>query len=327
MNFKRTLLALTTLTLAASVAQAAPGDVGAGSYGINNGGTTANPTATVGQTITVTVPKRFGLHLHRSSWNLDLAFLNANGTYTGVEGAPTGTSASDAKCVRAGDHSSTSGRDYLYQVGTSTDKNTKILSLLNGATYEGDQVADTAGNAYSYTGVLSWPAPSNARSGSGTSETFALGTAGTTGTGAGGTINQPIGGYPGFYTTTGEGSSSLVWKGPIMCSFQTIVQKFSNSSSGFNFTAKLTPGTNSTFPLPLYVRDFIKGPAITGISTSSVVLSTTATTLAAGTANTLTGGWLDDHLLQVLVFDGTETNGNYVGNVTYTLSDPTPPTN
>ena len=315
MNLKPTLLALSTLALAAGAAQAQT--VGAGSYNIS--GTSASVT----QTITVTVPKRFGLHLHRSSWNLNLGFVGADGTYTNAEGAPTGTSASDAKCVRAGDHSSGAngtGRDFLYYatgvlpVSASSSKNQKILSLLANAAYEGDQVADTAGNAYSYTGTLAWPTPSNP--------------------GVGGTaINAPIGGYPGFYVTGGN----LVWKGSIMCSFQTIVQKFSNSSNGFNFTANLTAAalpTGNTFPLPLYVRDFIKSgagnPLPTGVSTppayGAVTLTSTGgpQTLAIATSGNTSGGWLDDHLLQVLVFDGSETNGTYVGNVTYTLTDTTP---
>ena len=327
MNLKRTLFALTTLALAASVAQAAPGDVGAGSFNI--GGTSAS----VSQTITVTVPKRFGLHLHRSSWNLDLGFLNANGTYTGVEGAPTGTSAGDAKCVRAGDHSSGAtgtGRDFLYYVGNTqffgtvnnaSSKDRKVLSLLVNAQYEGDQIADAANN-YSYAGTLTWPAVSNATS-------FNPGG-----------ISNLIGGYPGFYAPTSGGNTSLVWKGSIMCSFQTIVQKFSNSSSGFNFAANLTAAsggtvaTGNSFPFPLYVRDFIKSgagnPLPTGVSTpptfGAVALTSTGgpQTLAIATSGNTSGGWLDDHLLQVLVFDGSETNGTYVGNVTYTLTDPTP---
>jgi hypothetical protein len=293
MKLNRAIFTLTALALFSTAAQAQT--VGLGSYDIDA------VSASVSQAITVTVPKRFGLHLHLNTWNLDLADVDVNGVSATNEGI---------NCVRAGDHSSGAtgtGRDFLYfgagATATST-KNDKILSLINAATFEGDQFQDVD-NAYSYNGALTWADPANP--------------------GVGGTvIDAPIGGYPGFYVN----DDVLVWKGPIMCSFQTIVQKFSNSSSGFNFTAQLSAGTASTFPLPLYVRDFIKGPAIAGVTTSSAVLTTAATaatTLATGTAGTTTGGWLDDHLLQVIVLDGTETNGTYVGNVTYTLADATPP--
>jgi len=316
------VITLVALALSVAQAQTAGGPVGAGTYQVDGS------SATVGQTITLGIPTRFGLHLHRSSWTLDLGLVGVNGNYgtTRPIGVDNNT---EAKCVRAGDHSSGTtgtGRDFLYYTGSATNassKNDKILSLVNGAAYEGDQYADnTVGNPYSYTGTLTWPAPLNPRTGPGTGVA-----------GAGGTIASPIGGYPGFYTNNGV----LVWKGPIMCSFQTIVQKFSNSANGFIFTAALTPGDGSTFPLPLYVRDFIKSDEATnplpdnvGYNPNAVVLTENGEPelLAAGfgfngegfTGGT-TGGWLDDHLLQVLVFDGSETDGSYKGTVTYTLAD------
>ncbi len=313
MKLNRTLIALTTLALAASTAQAqtvpASGTAGAGSYSISD------TSASVSQTITVTVPKRFGLHLHLSSWNLNLGNVGVDGTYSSATGnngstpqTSPATNPADANCVRAGDHSSGAtgtGRDFLYYTAPATgtsSKDDKIKSLLNGSTFEGDQYADTAGNAYSYEGNLTWATPSNLRSPATT------------------TLDAPIGGYPGFYIS----GSNLVWKGPIMCSFQTIVQKFSNSKDGFFFSANLT--TSTSFPFPLYIRDFIKGTSPAGVSTNSAALTTTSgpAILAQGTTGTTTGGWLDDHLLQVIVFDGSETNGSYKGNVTYTLSDVTP---
>ena len=260
---------------------------GVGNYNISG------TSASVSQTITVTVPTRFGLHLHLSSWNLDL-------NNVGQEGGPS--------CFRAGNHSSAlgtagTGRDFLYGTGANTDS--KILSLIAAATYRGDQVTDAA-NPYSYLGSLNW---NNTQ-----------------------IDGQPTGGYPGFYVTGGK----LVWKGPIMCSFQTIVQKFANTD-GWRFTSSLTDNNATAaaparpWTLPLYVADrFTNGPIprFTTVSNGLRLLpgSVNARTLASAPSNPrgaprTTGGWLDDNILQVILFDGSETNGTYSGTVTYTLGD------
>jgi len=240
----------------------------------------------------VTVPTRFGLHLHLSSWNLDL-------NNAGQTGGPS--------CYRAGDHSSGlgssfTGRDFLYGTGANTDS--KILSLIAAATYRGDQVADAA-NPYSYLGSLNW---NNAQIDS-----------------------QPTGGYPGFYVTGGK----LVWKGPIMCSFQTIVQKFANTA-GFTFSATLadnttTPNPSATpptrpFNLPLYIADRpTDATTTTGINFARngvrLLPGATGKKVLASSSTRRTGGWLDDNILQVILFDGSEINGAYSATVTYTMAD------
>jgi hypothetical protein len=287
------------LLMVAGAAQAQTGTVGAGSYSIDS------TTATVSQTITVTVPTRFGLHLHLNAWNLDL----------NTAGQPAGPS-----CFRAGNHSSGlgtlgTGRDTIYTgpsgsipvTSTAAVKDAAILSLIAASTYRGDQVADGA-NPYSYIGSLAW---NDTRM-----------------------DTQPIGGYPGFYV---NGGGVLEWKGPIMCSFQTIVQKFANTN-GWRFTSSLTDNnvtpssTNPAWTLPLYVADRFTSGAIAGFSSATGGLrllpgATNARTLASAAPTTgtaaprTTGGWLDDNILQVILFDGSETNGTYNGTVTYTLGD------
>ena len=278
------------LALGSAQAQTA----GAGNYNVSG------TSASVSQTITVIVPKRFGLHLHNSNWNLDL-------------GNPATVASS---CYRAGDHSSGlgssfTGRDTIYTntpplgtiptTSTAAQKDAAILSLIRAATYSGDgtfssSAATDPGNPYWTVGQLLW---------------------------GDGRMNQTTGGYPGFYVN--PTSSKLEWKGPIMCAFRTIVQKFSNNTGGFRFTASLgTTGVNS-FPLPLYIAD---RPTLasntTGINftPNGVRLplnASTATTLAS--SGRTTGGWLDDNILQVVLLDGTETNGVYTGTVTYNLTD------
>lgn len=311
------LLTLTALTLSVAQAQqVAAGNPGAGAYQIDGS------TATVSQTINLSIPKRFGLHLHRNSWTLDLTNLQSDGTVPNDGG--------DANCWRAGDHSSGlngTGRDTLYtRSGTDrtipvnasqTDRDNAFINygIFYGSLFQGDQAADP-GNPYSYKGSIRW---FDSRVQNGTSK-------------------QPIGGYPGFYVNNGK----LEWKGPIMCTFQTIVQKFSNSTVGWQFTAQVADNTaaTKTFPFALYMSDtftdelanygaYFNNPASIWHNPrpGGVALRTNdgaAKRLARGT-NIPTGGWLDDNLLEVIVFDGSVAAGNYGGIVTFALSDYAPP--
>jgi len=324
------LLTLAVLALAAGAAQAqtAPGTAGAGSFNIPTDGS----AATVGQTITLSIPKRFGLHLHRNTWTLDLTNLDSNGY---VNGDATG----DANCWRAGGHSSGlgtagTGRDTLYgynyrtgvfytvPVGAAPDvKDVATIGLLWNTVFQGDQRVDSS-NPYSTPPLLFW----------GNSEYSTVNDTRI----QNGTVKQPIGGYPGFYVNT---SGKLEWKGPIMCTFQTVVEKFSNSDKGWLFTGSLAGQGAAGFPFPLYISDYFSfndpdfpgvGGAFNNFSPSEGGVAIRTSDLKPGrlARNNVgtTGGWKDDHLLEVLVFDGSVAAGTYTGVVTFTLTDYSLPT-
>ena len=309
-----------------SQAQVAGGTVGSGTYQVDGS------SATVGQTITLGIPKRFGLHLHRNTWTLDLTNLKSDGTVDGDGG--------DANCWRAGDHSSAlgsagTGRDTLFGYSVNTTslytvpvgdtqaaKDAAIKGLMWAAIYRGDQAQDTT-NPYSYKGSLRWGVyniPDNRIQN--------------------GTAKRPIGGYPGFYVN--PTTNKLEWKGPILCTFQTIVQKFSNSSVGWQFSGSVVANTGSSFPFTLYVADrgndtinidggdtyFIWDGGTANAGAAPLRDGQGAVRLARGynaTKPVTTGGWLDDNLLEAIVFDGSVAAGTYGGTVTFALTDYAPP--
>ena len=316
MTLSHTLLFSVSLAALGGISQAqtlpSNATVGVGTYTVDGS------SATVGQTITLGIPKRFGLHLHRNTWKLDLTNLKSDGTVDSDGG--------DANCWRAGDHSSGlngTGRDVLYDIRTGgTIPVNAAQSVRDGAFidfaaliwqsgWRGDQATDPS-NPYSYTGSLGWGDDR---------------------------IQRNIGGYPGFYVNGGK----LEWKGPIQCSFQSVVQTFSNSTVGWQLTAQVADNTaaSQTFPFALYTgytftdeqngnygayftnpASIWHNPRPGGVALRSSDLA--AKRLARGT-NITTGGWFDGNLLEILVFDGTVAAGTYSGIVTLALADYIPP--
>lgn len=326
MKISKLLQIVAVASLAALGAAQAQTPVGAGSFNIPTDGS----AATVGQTINLSIPKRFGLHLHRNSWTLDLTNLDANGY---VNGNTTG----DANCWRAGNHSSGlgntgTGRDTLYGVkvrnnnnafdsfysipvmATPGERDAAMIGVLWNTVFQGDQRVDP-NNPYSAPARLEWG-------------NMSLGTVPDLRIQVG-ALKQPIGGYPGFYVNA---SGKLEWKGPIMCTFQTMVEKFSNNN-GWLFSGSLAGSGASGFPFPLYISDIFnfKDPDFPGNNGAANNLGPGAGGVALRTDNisrrlarnttATTGGWKDDHLLEVLVFDGSVAAGTYTGVVTFTLTD------
>ena len=147
--------------------------------------------------------------------------------------------------------------------------------------------------------------------------------------------------YPGFEVSGGR----LLWKGPIMCVFQTVIQKYANTL-GYRLTAELnnisTPLSGAPFP-DLVLRErklvnnvatapypqqqesaaFILNSAYSGPSTLSI--NQTRTVLGFPLAATTTRGWNDGQLLEALVFDGTEMAGSYSATLVFKLTDVTAP--
>ena len=94
----------------------------------------------------------------------------------------------------------------------------------------------------------------------------------------------------------------------------------------------------SGFPFPLYISDYFSfnDPDFPGVggAFNNFTPSEGGVALRDGAGNKrlarnnvgTTGGWKDDHLLEVLVFDGSVAAGTYTGVVTFTLTDYSLPT-
>jgi hypothetical protein len=194
------------------------------------------------------------------------------------------------KCYRAGEHNKLTGLDELY--GGSLGG---LRDLLAKGTWTGD--APMGSGVYQQVGTLNLDAK------------FAR-----------------VKSYPG-YEMNREGTQ-VIWKGPIVCIGQKVVEKFSNYPKGWTFTAS-TSSTTPSFPNLLVLDRFqahTSGPG--GLALGA--WSTAGDYLIKGGANQspvemakgsgVTGGWLDDHMLEVLVFDGSEVAGTYNTTVTFKLT-------
>ena len=271
-------------------------------------------------TINTTLDVRFGLHLHRNTWTLNLSG-NLN----------TGGGATDSpRCYRAGFHNFRTGRDerYVRTVGSTTNFLNIFEQLQFGVLRAvGDSGPNDPANPYDIVPPrLEW--------------------AGGLGSGD---INSPQGSidgqapvrlssYPGFVVNS---PSTLAWKGPMMCAFQTIVQKFSNNAGGYRLTAKLTvlahnPSSASAAPTSfpdLVLREYDPTDNANQTESSAFILNNLSpanngpSTLSftpnggVGFANS-TDGWLDGHMLLALVLDGREQAGTYTATLEYNLFTP-----
>ncbi|BDP43208.1 hypothetical protein DAETH_31770 [Deinococcus aetherius] len=243
--------------------------------------TTGNVSAALTEDVTVSIPAIVAMHLHETSWNVNLANLDDRGN--------------DCDCYRAGEHNILTGRDDLYD----------ILGLMRAtnSVWHGDGV-DRADNRYSYAGDLKWDTQY--------------------GSGLAGKLLQ-VHRYPGI-EWRGPNMTQVSWKGPIVCFNRKIVQKFTNASKGWTVNVSLqgrgnkpvTPGF-PTFILGDRVaqsgnRDNAANPKKVEVLYDALTGAKPGLTFnhafARGSASlTTTGGWLDDYILEALVFDGNETAG------------------
>ena len=335
MKLNRAILTLTTLALLAGAAQAQQivkyDPLGTGEAQIAG---PASPGAQVQLDIALTVPVRYGLHLHRDNWTLDLASLDADNTYS--DGS-TNTEDGGLTCYRAGEHDASTGRDVVYP----------IMDILNNplSSWVGDSGGNDPLNPYDYQATLPFfdEAGENYPFG-GVSSNFQLGSSATP-------RQVPdilrADSYPGFQVSAG----ALLWKGPIMCTFQTIVQKFSNVPNS-NFTAELdiniantsvaswpativadrftnpdAPLNNSLATLTNSVGNGVFSAPVTADAFAVTLVPGGATqTLADFAATSTTGGWLDNNVLVALVFDGRELGSatQQDGTITFNLFSPAP---
>lgn len=217
-----------------------------------------NDPAKATEYLAVLIPQRVGIHLHENYWGVDLTDLSKN----------------SCQCYRAGNHSTETGRDTLYD----------IAAVFAGATFRGDGKAQ-AGDPYSFVGLLNWND----------------------------TRVQKVSRYPGFEFN--DKTNALLWKGPIMCVNQKIVEKFSNAPKGWTFTASLS--SSAGFP-SFIVADQVAGDGKKVAWLRQAGVNKGEQTLASGSGATM--GWLDDYLLEAMVFDGYEQPGIQTGAVTFKVT-------
>lgn len=108
-------------------------------------------------------------------------------------------------------------------------------------------------------------------------------------------------------------------KGYLYCTFDKIVQKFSNSGNGWVFDVALSaPEGQRTGFGEFYLSDSINDWVYQGSMTTRHANG--ARHIVAGDKGERTRGWLDDYIHEAFYFDGSEIAGDYDLVVTYTLT-------
>lgn len=193
-----------------------------------------------------------------------------------------------ANCYRAGGHSTTTGRDY-------TDDIAGFMSH-SGTSWTGDGKVDSK-NAYSTVGTFTWDASFNNRM-------------------------QAAPRYPGIEYASAT-SNQVSWKGPIVCFNRKVVEKFANGSKGWevNISAK---NVSAGFPT-LILGDRVANTGYKAVTklydaSNKASASLTFSNSSVPGMGMTTGGWLDDHILEALVFDGNETAGTKSADVVFQLT-------
>lgn len=199
-------------------------------------------------------------------------------------------------CWRAGEHNMLTGRDDVIDI--------EAIMKRNGVYWKGDNQI-IAGNPYSFAGTVNLGTPVGLEK----------------------QLGNRVKSYPGIEYNKDTGA--VAWKGPIICFNRKIVEKFTNSTNWkVNIAvSSVTPG----FP-KLVLGDMLPGTMTNGIPNgpkfvkqlypikdpSSPALE--FTNAEAGLAGKTTGGWLDDYILEALVFDGSETAGEKTAAVNFKLT-------
>lgn len=130
-----------------------------------------------------------------------------------------------------------------------------------------------------------------------------------------GGVLRPIGAYPAAKDYNGDGKLSNDEKGTLLCVNHKILQKFSNDPDGWQLSVSLTGVPASGFGW-FSLADFINNRRQGGFATNS--LPSGPHGVAEDTHPT--GGWLDDLIVEGFWFDGSELDGTYTIDVTFTLA-------
>ncbi|MPY66447.1 hypothetical protein F8S09_07020 [Deinococcus sp. SDU3-2] len=256
----------------------------------NNGGNydIDDRTAQLYEDVRVTIPAVVAMHLHETSWNINLADLDKQ------------------KCYRAGDHSKTTGRDFTYP----------LLEILRASTWKGDGNIVT-GNNYSFVGSFSLPTSLTGTNSNGTAFT-----------GNPSSLMAPQSSYPGIVFTGGDRSKvewkgpMICMNQKIVQKFSNAQGGWTFKAQLEGKTGGNVPAGFPTFMLGDQVADssvkkveMLYNAANPTAARPTLQVSNTD----LGSAKT-TGGWLDDHIIEAIVLDGNETNGVKEARVSFTLT-------
>jgi hypothetical protein len=130
-----------------------------------------------------------------------------------------------------------------------------------------------------------------------------------------GGVFRPIGTYPAAKDYNGNGKLEDDEKGTLICVNTKILQKFSNDPDGWQLSVSVTGAPSSGFGY-FGLADFISGMPMGGFATNALPFGPVVVASGSGT----TGGWLDDTVVEAFWFDGSELDGTYTIDVTFTLA-------
>jgi hypothetical protein len=126
---------------------------------------------------------------------------------------------------------------------------------------------------------------------------------------------RPIDTYPAAKDYNGNGKLEDDEKGTLICINTKILQKFSNDPDGWKLSVSVTGAPSSGFGY-FGLADFLSGMPMGGFVTNSLPHGPAVVAYGMGT----TGGWLDDTVVEAFWFDGSELDGTYTIDVTFTLA-------
>ena len=132
---------------------------------------------------------------------------------------------------------------------------------------------------------------------------------------AGGGVFRPIGAYPAAKDYNGDGRLSDDEKGTLICVNHKILQKFANDPDGWQLSVTVTGTPSSGFGY-FGLADFIDLIPMRSVVTNSLPFGPEVVAQKSGP----TGGWLDDLIVEGFWFDGSELDGSYTLEVTFTLA-------
>lgn len=130
-----------------------------------------------------------------------------------------------------------------------------------------------------------------------------------------GGVFRPIGAYPAAKDYNGDGRLSDDEKGTLICVNHKILQKFSNDPDGWRLSVSVTGTPSSGFGY-FGLADLINHMPMGGFATNSLPFGP----VPVAQRNGPTGGWLDDLIVEAFWFDGSELDGTYTIDVTFTLA-------
>lgn len=126
---------------------------------------------------------------------------------------------------------------------------------------------------------------------------------------------RPIGTYPAAKDYDRNGKLSDKEKGTLICVNTKILQKFSNDPDGWRLSVTVTGTPASGFGY-FGLADFLSGMLMGSFATDTLPYGPQVVASRSGT----TGGWLDDLIVEAFWFNGSELEGTYTIEVTFTLA-------